>query len=92
MTKLISFPEDQDIFFCIFSAFLILGLDSEFALFETAVVTLYDAFPKLRNHKVKSKMVWKNTHSWLFMIILSKTPAIRDLMNLHKIKKSHPMS
>jgi len=34
-----------------FFMLFLLGLDSEFALFETAVVTLYDAFPKLRNHK-----------------------------------------
>ena len=30
----------------------ILGLDSEFALFETVLVTLYDAFPELRSKKV----------------------------------------
>ena len=30
-----------------------LGLDSEFALLETALTALYDGIPKLRNHKVK---------------------------------------
>ena len=30
-----------------------LGLDSEFALLETALTALYDGVPKLRNHKVK---------------------------------------
>ena len=30
-----------------------LGLDSEFALLETALTALYDGYPKLRNHKVK---------------------------------------
>jgi solute carrier family 6 amino acid transporter-like protein 5/7/9/14 len=30
-----------------------LGLDSEFALLETALTAVYDGYPKLRNHKVK---------------------------------------
>ena len=30
-----------------------LGLDSEFALLETALTALYDGYPRLRNHKVK---------------------------------------
>ena len=34
-----------------------LGLDSEFALLETALTALYDAFPKLRNHKVGSNVL-----------------------------------
>ena len=34
-----------------------LGLDSEFALLETALTALYDAFPKLRNHKVGSNIL-----------------------------------
>jgi SNF family Na+-dependent transporter len=29
-----------------------LGLDSEFALLETALTAMYDGYPKLRNHKV----------------------------------------
>lgn len=34
-----------------------LGLDSEFALLETALTCFYDAFPKFRNHKVKTTFV-----------------------------------
>jgi len=34
-----------------------LGLDSEFALLETALTALYDGCPKLRNHKVKVTFV-----------------------------------
>ena len=30
-----------------------LGLDSEFALLETALTAMYDGFPRMRNHKVK---------------------------------------
>ncbi len=36
-----------------FAMLFFLGLDSEFALLETALTALYDAYPKLRNHKVK---------------------------------------
>ena len=36
-----------------------LGLDSEFALLETALTAMYDGYPKLRNHKVPR---------WLLMI------------------------
>ena len=32
-----------------------LGLDSEFALLETALTALYDGVPRLRNHKVRKK-------------------------------------
>jgi len=38
------------LFFCML---FFLGLDSEFALLETALTALYDGYPKLRNHKVK---------------------------------------
>ena len=31
----------------------LLGLDSEFALLETALTALYDGVPRLRNHKIK---------------------------------------
>lgn len=34
-----------------------LGLDSEFALLETALTAVYDGVPKLRNHKVKVTLV-----------------------------------
>ncbi len=34
-----------------------LGLDSEFALLETALTALYDGVPRLRNHKVKMTAV-----------------------------------
>lgn len=36
-----------------FAMLFFLGLDSEFALLETALTALYDGYPKLRNHKVK---------------------------------------
>lgn len=36
-----------------FSMLFLLGLDSEFALFETVLVTLYDAFPELRSKKME---------------------------------------
>lgn len=35
-----------------FFMLFLLGLDSEFALLETALTALYDGFPKSRNHKV----------------------------------------
>jgi len=40
-------------FWCIIFFFMLflLGLDSEFALFETALVSIYDAFPRLRSKK-----------------------------------------
>ena len=31
-----------------------LGLDSEFALLETALTALYDGVPRLRNHRVET--------------------------------------
>merc|ERR1712038_1514573 len=40
-----------------FAMLFFLGLDSEFALLETALTALYDGFPKLRNHKVKITFV-----------------------------------
>lgn len=36
-----------------FSMLFLLGLDSEFALFETVLDTVYDAFPNLRKRKVE---------------------------------------
>ncbi len=36
-------------FFMLFT----LGIDSEFALMETVLTAIYDAFPKLVNHKPK---------------------------------------
>ena len=35
-----------------FMMLFFLGLDSEFALLETALTAVYDAYPKLRRHKV----------------------------------------
>jgi len=36
-----------------FFMLFLLGLDSEFALLETALTALYDGFPKMRSHKIK---------------------------------------
>ena len=36
-----------------FFMLFLLGLDSEFALLETALTALYDGYPKARNHKVR---------------------------------------
>ena len=43
-------PELWSILF--FFMLFFLGLDSEFALLETALTALYDGYPRLRNHKV----------------------------------------
>ncbi len=37
-----------------FFMLFLLGLDSEFALLETALTALYDGVPRFRNHKVSS--------------------------------------
>ena len=42
-----------------FAMLFFLGLDSEFALLETALTALYDGYPKLRNHKVRLR-----SHLW----------------------------
>ena len=35
-----------------FAMLFFLGLDSEFALLETALTALYDGYPRFRKHKV----------------------------------------
>jgi solute carrier family 6 amino acid transporter-like protein 5/7/9/14 len=45
-------PVPQFWSFFFFLMLFLLGLDSEFALFETFLCAVYDAFPKLRRHKV----------------------------------------
>ena len=44
-----------------FFMLFLLGLDSEFALLETALTALYDGFPKMRSHKVSSNILPSNT-------------------------------
>ena len=39
-----------------FFMLFLLGLDSEFALLETALTAMYDGFPKIRKYKVGKKI------------------------------------
>eukprot|EP00088_Acartia_fossae_P002002 TRINITY_DN10790_c0_g1_i1.p1 TRINITY_DN10790_c0_g1~~TRINITY_DN10790_c0_g1_i1.p1 ORF type:complete len:615 (-),score=33.84 TRINITY_DN10790_c0_g1_i1:508-2088(-) len=70
--------------FLFFSMLFLLGLDSEFALFETVLVTIYDAFPHLR----KSKTEVTTCLSILFFLlglpcITQKGQYVLDLMDTY---------
>jgi len=73
-------------FWCIifFLMLFLLGLDSEFALFETALVSIYDAFPKLRNKKITVTLL---TSLGCFLLglpcIFSKGQFVLDLMDTY---------
>ena len=49
-----------------------LGLDSEFALLETALTAIYDGYPKLRNHKVRFFFIFFGNF-WQFLAIFGQT-------------------
>merc|ERR1711963_881619 len=61
-----------------------LGLDSEFALLETALTAIYDAYPKLRNHKVKITALSCGTCYLLGLPCTSRAGAyILDIMDTY---------
>ena len=57
-----------------FFMLFLLGLDSEFALLETALTAMYDGFPKIRKYKV-------NIIEWLSMrhVILGQSTRLTQL-------------
>jgi len=73
-------------FWCVifFLMLFLLGLDSEFALFETALVSIYDAFPRLRNKKI---LVTILTSLSCFLLglpcVFSKGQFVLDLMDTY---------
>ena len=58
-----------------------LGLDSEFALLETALTAIYDGYPKLRNHKV--------SFFWHFLAFFGQTFAFWDWIQSLLYYKQH---
>ena len=58
-----------------FFMLFLLGLDSEFALLETALTAMYDGFPKMRKHKV-SDIMWFTLLFGGFTISLFRTWSI----------------
>jgi len=53
-----------------FMMLFFLGLDSEFALLETALTAMYDGYPRLRNHKVRNRISYLCSHLLANNVIL----------------------